>query len=137
MLIETVDTLVESAVTVFSIVAADNVTSIVFAGCVFSTVIVESCVSVAGGKVCVGAVIVSVKSIDCTTVVAAACCANEDDGELPSTATTEYVARLCTKASLGWKGNEPVRKGRKDSKTSLEGRLKSMSPSRCMRDGMF
>ena len=111
-LIERVDMLVESAVTVFSIVAAGNVTSTVFAGCVFSTVTVESCVSVAGGKVCVcaGALIVSVKSIDCTTVVAAACCANEDEGaepELPSTATTEYVAaRLCTKTSLGWKGKE-------------------------------
>lgn len=91
---------------------------------------VESCVSVAGGNVCAGAVMVSVTSIDCMTVVAAACCANEDEGaepELPSTATTEYVAaRLCTKASLGWKGKESTREERDDSKTNLEGRLKSM-----------
>lgn len=91
---------------------------------------VESCVSVAGGNVCAGAVMVSVTSIDCMTVVAAACCANEDEGaepELPSTATTEYVAaRLCTKASLGWKGKESAREERDDSKTNLEGRLKSM-----------
>ena len=74
--------------------------------------------------------IVSVKSIDCVTVVAAACCANEDEDaepELPSTATTEYVAaRLWMKASPGWKGRESTREERDDSKTNLEGRLKSM-----------
>ena len=73
---------------------------------------------------------VSVKSMDCMTVVAAGCCANEDEGaepELPSTATTEYVAaRLCMTASLGWKGKESTRKETDDSKINLEGRLKSM-----------
>ena len=131
------DTLVESAVMVFSIVAAGNVTSIVFAGCVFSTVTVEICVSVAGDRVCAGAVTVSVKSIDCTTVVAAACGTNEEEGaepELPSTATTEYVAaRLCTNACLSWKGKEAVRKGSEDSKINLEGRLKSMFSVRMRR----
>lgn len=133
-LMETVDTVVESAVIVLRTVAAGNVRSIVFAGCVFSTVIVESRVSVAGGKVCAGAVTVSVTSIDCMTVVAAACWAREDEDaepELPSTATTEYVAaRLCTKTSLGWKGKDSARRWREDNKTNLEGRLESMFPRR-------
>lgn len=83
MLIDTVDTIVDSSVTVLRIVAA---------GCVSSTVTVESKVSVAGGRVCAGAVMVFVTSTDCTIVVSAACCALEDEGtepELPSMLTTE------------------------------------------------
>lgn len=83
MLIDTVDTIVDSSVIVLRIVAA---------GCVSSTVTVESNVFVVGGRVCAGAVIVFVTSTDCTMVVSAACSAPDDEGaepELPSMLTTE------------------------------------------------
>ena len=100
-LIDTVEILVVSLVTVLRIVDAGCVTSMVLAGCVTWTVTVES-ISVVGVTVFVGPVTVSVTSIVCLIVVSAASGWSEDvaaESELPSTATTEY--RRSRKALLG------------------------------------
>ena len=91
MLIDRVEILVASFVTVLRIVAAGCVTSMVLAGCVTWTVTVES-ISVVGVTVFVGPGTVSVTSIVCWIVVSAAGGSSEDvasEPELPSTATTE------------------------------------------------
>lgn len=131
-LIDKVDTLVDSSVTVLTIVSAGCVTSTVLAGCVSSTVTVESSVFVAGGEVWAGAVTVLVISIDCNIVVSATCCAAEDEGaepepELePSMFTTEYVARGRRKTSLGWSGRGDVRKGRDEDRSNFKMRSQRM-----------
>ena len=123
MLIDTVETLVESTVIVLRMVAVGGVMSIVLAGCVSCTVTVESSTSVAGINVCAGAVTVSVIPIVRFIVVSAAW--TDDvvaEPELPSTATTEY--RLSRNAFLGRKGKESMRKGRVDSRSNCDGRSK-------------
>ena len=123
-LIDTVETLVVSLVTVLRMVDAGCVTSMVLAGCVTFTVTVESN-SVTGVTIFVGRVTVSVTSIVSLIVVstAGAWSADVADGsELPSTATTEY--RLSRKTFLGCEGREVMRRGRDDRRSNRDGRSK-------------
>lgn len=96
---EAVETM--SLVTVTATVFADSVISIVlvFAGCVTESKMVDRMISVVGACVLAAAVTVLVVSSACIAVVSMGAAPDDEDAaepELPSTATTEYEARLAT-----------------------------------------